>query len=877
MKERKILITTSVCIVMLLSLTVLGIRSGYFNQQTSTVESSNTPFPIGTSNVAFQLKVSTMSPLPADGVARSYVVWVQIQDLYGNPTRARTGGVGVSLSSSNPVIGTGPNTINIAQGSSFAYTGFTSGYKNGTTTITASAPGLVSGSATMTTITNVPTKLAVYLTPSTVFADGGAYSIVTVALQDSTGSVSWAPASGVGVALSSSDPTVGSVPSNIFFNPGYQYCQTTFYSTTTKGNTTIYATALGFTTGSATVKTIAVNTNPPKNFKTFLGPPKVWAWGGATYSTVVDVQLLDAGGVPTKAPSPVIVSLTSSNSLVGTVPATMTIPTGSMYYRANFVSTDMPGSTVIKASATGFGSSSATMTTNGYVPTKLKIYTMLDSGFADKTLNNVVFVELQDSSGRPARAATDTIVSFVSSDPTVGTPQYGTATITAGNVHGGVWFYSTYKKGTATITASSTGFTSAATTVRTVGPTPYKLGLYLAPSKVWADGRTYSGSVRIVLEDSSGNPVRARAGGITVALSTANPAIGTVGSPVTISEGGDGTSTWFKSTSSAGTTSISASASGLVTGSATMTTVTTPPTPGPVATKLVIEGRLKYISNNIAYYDIAVSLRDASNKPARAPSTTGVAMVSSDSIIGVCTYNFQISANNFYASAGSVMFQTTYTPGTTTITATARNSTTTISGTNTFTTGEYCPISKSYVFGNIPYLFYKNTFLVVGNATTADEIISSAVFEPSLISAGTLAPTIKTDALLMTTDKTTGNLIAFSYNNTVRTSYPLGIVVTQNATWFNITATVENLSLNFTKSSYPNKSVAIAYLAKEGTRTIMYLWGYGWQGTYASALFMSNIANWQTYATKHLLFLQWTDTNTNKLVEATEITVASSA
>ena len=875
-RKAKTIIAIALSIAML-SLTATGIQSEYFSQQASSVTSFNTPSPIGTSNVPFQLKVTTVSPLPADGGTRSNPVFVQIQDLYGNPARAPRGGIGVSLASSNPVIGTTPATIAISEGRSYAYTWFASGVSNGATVITASTTGLVSGSATMQTIANIPTKLAVYITPSTVFADGGTYYAVTVALLDSTGKASWAPWPGLGVALSCSNTTVGTVLTNIFFNPGSQFYQAWFRSTTTKGTATIYATAPGMTTGSATIKTIAVNTNAPKKFKTFLGPAQVGAFGNNYYYYPVYVQLLDSAGVPTKAPSPgVTASLGSSNTLVGTVPATITIPTGAMYQRTWFTSTDKPGSTAITASATGYTSSSATMNTMGYVASKLKVYTMLSSEFADGNYNNYIYVELQDSMGNPARASQSTVVSIVSSSPTVGTPQVGTVTINAGDVFGGVWFHSTYKKGTTTITVSATGFTSASTTVKTVSSTPYKLGMYLAPSKVWADSRAYYYPVGIVLEDSSGNPVRAPAGGITVSLTTTNPVIGTVGSPITISEGSDGTETWFRSTATAGTTAINAYATGLVTGTASMTTVTKPSTPGPAATKLVIEGRPKFIAAGGLYYNwISVSLRDASDRPARAPSATGVATTPSDVIVGWATYNFEIPANDFYSN--NVHFQTTYVPGTTAITAVSRNSTATITGTKTFTTGEYCSISKSYQFGSIPSLFYTKTYLVVGNVTSANESMSSAVFEPSLITAGTTSPTVKTDLLLTTTEKSSSNLIAFSYDNTIRTSFPSGIVVKQDAKWFNITATTEKVSINFTKSGYPVKSVAIAYLVKQGTRTIMYLWGYGWQGTYSAALFMSNTANWQTYATKHLLFLQWADANANRFVEKGEITVVSSA
>jgi len=879
--NRKIFLATCFSIA-ILSLTILGIKSEYFSLQTPDVQNSNTLFPIGTSNVPFQLRVSVVSPLLADGpygVPKYNTVWVELQDLYGNPARAPKGGLGISLSSSDPEVGTPYDTaIYVYEGRSYARTAFSAGYKKGITKITASSPGLVSSSAAVTTVANTAAKLAVYVTPSTLFADGSTqYDVVTVALLDSADNVAWAP-SKIGVTLYSSDRTVGTTPESIYINAGSQFAHTYFTSTSKAGTTTITATGPSpITSGSATVSTIKYKASAPATLKTFLGPPKVWA-NDETYDNTIFVQLLNSTGFPTKATAAKTVSLASSNPTVGTAsPVSFTIPIGSMYGKVAFDSTNKPGTTSITASASGLTSAPpVTMNTHGYVPSQVKTYTMLTQSLADDSWeSNWIVAMLQDSSGRPARAQTAAAVTYSSSNPSVGTVS-SSPTIPLGQILDGVWFDSTFTKGTTTLSGFSS-YPVSSTTVTTVGPTPTKLGLYLAPSKVWADSRTYYETVHIVLQDTSGNPVRAP-NNIDVILTSSKPTVGTVDTtPVTISSGSDSAHTWFQSTSTAGTTTITASAAGYTSGSATMTTTAKPTVvPYPTPTELVIEGVPKYISANSWYsYSLSVSLRDASDKPARATQNIGVAVQSSDRLVGEATENLEIPKDDFWSNY--LDFSTTYTPGTTTLTAIARISpTATVTGTKTLTTGEYTPISKSYRFESIPYLFYKNTFLVFGDSA-AREAMGAPLFASALTVAGTLLPTTKTDTLLKPSEKTSGNLIAFGYNNTIRTSYPLGIVVSESSTWFNITATAEGKSINFTKSGYPGKSVGIVYLKKEGTRAIMFLWGYGWLGTYAAALFMSDTAKWQTYASKHLLFLQWTDTNTNGFVEKTEITVATSA
>jgi hypothetical protein len=65
----------------------------------------------------------------------------------------------------------------------FAAAEFQTTYQSGTTTITAAATNCSSTQATLTTVGPTPTKLAVYLLPAALPADGETYDNVQVQLR----------------------------------------------------------------------------------------------------------------------------------------------------------------------------------------------------------------------------------------------------------------------------------------------------------------------------------------------------------------------------------------------------------------------------------------------------------------------------------------------------------------------------------------------------------------------------------------------------------------------------------------------------------------------------------------------------------------------
>ena len=95
--------------------------------------------------------------------------------------------------------------------------------------------------------------------------------------------------------------------------------------------------------------------------KIYVAPTSVLA-DNNVYNCVF-VQLLDSSGQPFRALQDTTISLSSSLTNIGTVDPTITILKNATYASANFYTTLNPGTTTISASATGYATVQATITT----------------------------------------------------------------------------------------------------------------------------------------------------------------------------------------------------------------------------------------------------------------------------------------------------------------------------------------------------------------------------------------------------------------------------------------------------------------------------------------------------------------------------------
>jgi len=232
--------------------TITAMASGYTTIQTTiTTQQPSTTVP-----KSLRIYVAPTRTL-ADNTVQSLLL-VQLLNGTGKITQPATP-ITVQLTSSNGDIGSVQPVLEIPMASTYAVATFSTTYKAGATTITAGATDITVDTETVTTVGPIPSKLAVYCTPSAVPADNSAYNTIEVQLQDSSGKPALDPDGDVTVSLFSSDPTVGTVPTTLTIPYGKTYATAIFTSKYIAKSTTITAQASGYTTGTAAMKTYLID------------------------------------------------------------------------------------------------------------------------------------------------------------------------------------------------------------------------------------------------------------------------------------------------------------------------------------------------------------------------------------------------------------------------------------------------------------------------------------------------------------------------------------------------------------------------------------------------------------------------------------------
>ena len=246
------------------------------------------------------------------------------------PTLAGTGGQVINLASSNASIASVPATVTIPASANSASFQVTPGASSGSAVVSASASGLVSGTASV----NVALGNLTLTLPGPLLGVGRSFN-ATATL---TGP---APAAGVAVTLASSDTTIATVsPASI---------------TIPQGGTTATFTLNGVATGTVILTTSAPgfqNASPASltvtNSLISLQSGTVTVAPGQSGSLAVSLSsLAPTGGIT--------INFTSGNTAIATVTSSVFVPQGQQVPAANPQITGVAiGSTVITASAAGF-------------------------------------------------------------------------------------------------------------------------------------------------------------------------------------------------------------------------------------------------------------------------------------------------------------------------------------------------------------------------------------------------------------------------------------------------------------------------------------------------------------------------------------------
>jgi len=434
--------------------------------------------------------------LPADN--RTYeAAFVQLLDSTGLPARAPRD-IEVALSSSDASIVVVEGRVTVKAGETYAIARISTTYAAGSATITAAAPDIGSTSATITTVSVMPAKVAAYAIPSTLPADGRRHMALIVQLQDSSGNPVRAITGGFNVSLYSSNNTICAVDPHVIINEGESYAVAALIPGAV-GSAAITPVAPGLASVGATVRVQEPSGQKPAKIKFYTLPSRLPADGRS--HKIVAIQLLDAQGRIAKAGSDLKVTLSSSDVEVGAVDESVVIGAGETYAVVDFRAALRQGSTTIIAAAPDLQTDQVTVTTVSLLPTKIASYCALPFIPADGRGHRVLVLQLQDQRGYPAPAAARIEVTLTSSNEraasvsrTVSIPANTSCILI--EVRSGCVAGSTY------ITAQATGLTSTQVQVTTKLIDYFGLKVKVsARPEVAKPGETVHVSIYVSIED----------------------------------------------------------------------------------------------------------------------------------------------------------------------------------------------------------------------------------------------------------------------------------------------------------------------------------------------------------------------------------------
>jgi len=414
-----------------------------------------------------------------------------------------------------------------------------------------------------------PARLAVYVSPPTLPADGRSYACVHVQIQDLDG-MPLPASSKVTVTLTSSNLDVGYVEGAVAIGEGESFTTAIFNTTLKPGLTIITASASGFISGFAALTTV----NPSGAFPPF--KLNVYAQSimpsEAGLAGTIAVQAVGSNGIPSPLSRDVKVTLASSNTTVLEVPSYAVMHGGTSYVQVSFKVKGVPGRSVVTALADGFlpGSAEVLVKEAGGKPAKLLLTLTPPVLAPDGAIHDgVIQVQLLDVAGAPARATGDLQIYVSTSNTEVGEVA-GPITVRGGEYYASASFKSGFKAGEAILTVAAGGLEAASSKLHVMGSTPSKIAVYAAPPIIPADGKPKN-ALTVQVQDGNGVPVASNRD-VYVHLTSSSPLVGQVPAIITIGRGECACTVPFIPTLKPGATNITASAQGLEAALATVET-----------------------------------------------------------------------------------------------------------------------------------------------------------------------------------------------------------------------------------------------------------------------------------------------------------------
>jgi hypothetical protein len=593
--------------------------------------------------------------LPADGGTYS-AIYVSLTNSVKAPTLA-SGNVSISLSSSNPTVGSILNsTLSLQAGDEYKVASFQTSLSAGTTQITASATGLTAASVSLMTAVprGFPTSIALSAVPAMINSTSQGTGVFVLELQDEAG----LPAEAVGlttVSLFSSSTDILTVgQTSVQIHAGKFLGRATFSTSPVPGTATVTASSVGLSSGSTQVTVLG---SAPLGLKLYAQPATMPACvlpvntATACFGRLT-IALVDANGNPTVAAHDTTVFIRSSDLNYVSIPESgcptgytcgdrVVIPAGSISTTAAFETTSsscagIPGECpVITVSSPGLRSDFATIqTTPPASAVGLQIYVGPSTVLANDNSYSSIVVSLVG--GKPnypaAVSATDFTVVLTSSRSDVGNITSVFLTIPSGQNYATAVFKSTYQVGQSVLTASSHNLLPDQATISTYGAVPSKVVVEPLFPTILADGESHQ-ALQVNLEDAYGTPALAGSAGVLVFLESSRTDIGAINGQLLVPPGQSSAIVNMTTTAVSGTTTILARVATLGTKYNVSSTVVSTVTPSPSSLGVSIAPSGFILTPKGENATLIAQLQDSAGGIARARSATKVTVTSSNAAV----------------------------------------------------------------------------------------------------------------------------------------------------------------------------------------------------------------------------------------------------
>lgn len=633
----------------LLAMSALAILVAPFMVMIAPAQAAISP-TIKLNESEFQFFVSPAAPnIPAD--SGSYYVLIQLQTAHDDKPLEAPVDLDLRLVSSDPSVIIIPQERMIFEaGESMLKAEVKSTAKAGLASITALAEGVAPHTATITTLrmdSLEPTKLAIYAAPSSFIPDPKLTGLVYLQLLNSQN----LPAKSnfdTAVDMSSSEPTIGNVPSYAVIPAGSSGLQVKFTPQKNIGETTLKASALGLVPAELKVKVVgpvaerilvefAPDILPAVNFNT----------------AMMSVQLVDEDDLPVKVSENVRITLRSSDTAVAEVPQYIDILSGHSYATAFVKSKGTLGSVTITATATGYETGlntiqAVSLSTASLQDAKvMKVFSLPSTLPPDNSEHESIVVAFQDESGNPYRQSSYIYSRIVLSTSNTQVGEITSASLVGRETYAIGKFTTKYAVGDTILTASAQGYQPGQMELVVDGSGPAAVTLTQIPGIIEAKN-TGSDSLVVGLLGHNGEPVAAQED-TTVYLSSSNTDIAKVQASVLIHAGESHAVTEVQSTQKAGQAIVSGAADGLGSGSVAYKTVGFSGSISEyhlgvyVIPKLPADGR--------EYEAITVQLQDQNGLPVLAKADTEVSLSAGSFTGGRVQEKVMITAGLNLASA----------------------------------------------------------------------------------------------------------------------------------------------------------------------------------------------------------------------------------